>query len=206
MSPCEVRFSFGSSGMLAQQIRHGAEFDLYLSANEQYVDELLRGGALDSDSKTRYAQGRIGLWSRKQTTFANLGSIRSLSLANPQHAPYGLAARQALESQGLWDQVKGNAVYAENVRQALRFATTGNADAAIVAWSLIKDNGGQLLPAAWHQPIIQTAGIPRRSRNPEAARRMLRFLLSPPGQQLLAQFGFSPAPPIVRTRPVSPAR
>jgi molybdate transport system substrate-binding protein len=192
--------------MLAQQIRHGAEFDLYLSANEQYVDELLRAGSLAPNSKTRYAQGRIGLWSRKQKSFLRLASIRSLSLANPQHAPYGLAARQALESQGLWEQVKGRIVYAENVRQALRFATTGNADAAIVAWSLIKDNGGQLLPAEWHQAIVQTAGVPNRSRNPEVAHRMLRFLLSPTGQQLLVQFGFSPAPPTARTRPASPAR
>lgn len=203
---CRVRYTFGSSGMLAQQIRHGAEFDLYLSANEHYVDELIRAGGAHASSKVVYAQGRIGLWSAKNLALSDLPSLRALAMANPAHAPYGQAAKEALEQQGLWSRVANRMVFGENVRQALRFAETGNADAAIVAWSLVKDKGGQLLPAEWHKPILQTAAIPVRSRNREAAQKLLTFLLSPAGQRVLAQSGFFPAPTAPQSRSASPVQ
>jgi molybdate transport system substrate-binding protein len=192
--------------MLAQQILHGAEIDVFLSANERYIDELARVGAVDSTSKVVYAQGRIALWSAKKLTFKDLRTVRHLAIANPEHAPYGQAAKEALVSRGIWEAVRNRAVYGENVRQALQFAQTGNADAAVVAWSLVKDKGGELLPLEWHKPILQTAAIPVRSGNKDAARRLLTFLLSPQGQKLLVQHGFSPAPTIPQTRPASPAR
>ena len=203
---CSIRYTFGSSGMLAQQIRHGAEFDVFLSASERYVDELARTKSLEPGSKVLYAQGRIGLWSGKKLKFTELTSVRNLSIANPEHAPYGQAAKEALVNQGLWERIRTRVVYGQNVRQALQFAETGNADAAIVAWSLVKGKGGLLLPAQWHAPILQSGAIPARSRNKDAARKLLTFLLSPAGQKLLALNGFYPAPPIARTRPAFPVR
>lgn len=203
---CTIRFTFGSSGMLAQQIRHGAEFDVFLSANERFVDELVRDRAVDAISKVSYAEGRIGLWSKKRMNFAGLSQARAIAIANPGHAPYGQAAKEALEHEGVWNRVRQHIVYGENVRHALQYARTGNADAAIVAWSLVKDDGGQLLPAEWHKPIRQTAAIPVRSRNPEAAKRFLTFLLSSDGRKILGQAGFSPAPTTPQTQSASPAR
>jgi molybdate transport system substrate-binding protein len=192
--------------MIAEQIRHGADYDLFLSANEEYVDRLIRDGRANRSTKTRYATGRLGLWSTKSLRWNDLRSAKALAIANPQHAPYGSAAKQALEHEGLWSVLQDRIVYGENVRQTLQFAQTANADAAIVAWSLVKDKGGWLLPAEWHRPIIQAAVVPKRSRNPETAKRLLSFLLSSEGRKLLAEFGFFPVTPSPRTQPVSPAR
>ena len=135
---CSIRFTFGSSGLLAEQIRHGADYDVYLSANEAYVDRLIREGHAYPATKTRYAVGRIALWSAKSLIWRDLSRAKTLAIANPQHAPYGLAAKQALEHEGLWTLLKDRIVYGENVRQTLQFAQTANADASIVAWSLVK--------------------------------------------------------------------
>jgi molybdate transport system substrate-binding protein len=203
---CAIRFTFGSSGMLAEQIARGAEYDVFLAANERFVDRLVENKAVAIDSKVVYATGRIGLYSRKSLQWRDLRSVRTLAIANPQHAPYGLAAKQALEHEGLWQDLQKRVVFGENVRQALRFAETENADAAIIAWSLVKDKGAHLIPAEWHQPIVQSGAIPRQSGNPRAARQFLNFLLSADGQRLLTRYGFSPAPPTPQTRPASPAR
>jgi molybdate transport system substrate-binding protein len=183
---CSVEFSFASSGTLARQIRHGAEFDLFLAASRSYLEQL---GA-EVMSPTPYALGRLAVWSRKGLKWKDLNSAREIAIANPVHAPYGLAARQAMERQGLWPAIQEKVVYAENVRQALQFAATANADVALVAWSLVHKDAGQLLPASWHDPIVQTAAIPRRSRNPEAARRFLAWLTSEAGQRALVAGGF----------------
>lgn len=204
--PCRIRFTFGSSGMLAEQIAHGADYDVFLAANERFVDTLMQNKAALSGSKVVYAFGRLGLYSRKSLNWSDLRSVRTLSIANPQHAPYGLAARQALEHEGLWKELQKRIVFGENVRQALQFAETGNADAAIVAWSLIKDRGAYLIPNEWHATIVQSGAIPKQSRNPQAARRFLSFLLSADGRKLLAQYGFSPAPLTPQTQPSSPVR
>jgi molybdate transport system substrate-binding protein len=191
-----VRFVFASSGTLARQIQNGAPFDVYLSANEQFVKELAASGHLLPDSVQVYALGRLGLWSKS-------GRIRSLSdllaagilhvaIANPAHAPYGLAAKQVLENQGLWPGLSKKLVYGENVRQTLQFAESGNADAAITAWSLVFGRNGILLPAEWHSPIRQSGGIVRNSKNRETARRFLAFLTGPRGRDLLEKHGLSP--------------
>jgi molybdate transport system substrate-binding protein len=111
MAECTIRYTFGSSGMLSQQIQHGAEFDVFLSANEQYIDKLVNTGAVEPGSKIVYARGRIGLWSGKNITFGELASVRHLAIANPDHAPYGQAAKEALLHENLWEQVWKRTVY-----------------------------------------------------------------------------------------------
>jgi molybdate transport system substrate-binding protein len=192
--PCSVKFSIGSSGMLARQIRYGAPFDVYLSANKAFVDEVIAAGAADPATVTTYARGRIALWSRNPIDFHRLRSVQRLAIANPAHAPYGIAARQALERQGLWPTLQSKTVYAENVRQALQFAMSGNADAAIVSWSLVHDRGGRLLDESWHDPIIQTGVVPKRAANSKGGKRLLQFLKSPAGQKILADGGLTPVP------------
>lgn len=186
---CELRFSFGSSGALARQIRAGADFDVYLAASRTFVDDLVRDGMADRADVVLYARGRIAFYSKKGLEWDKLKQAERISIANPALAPYGVAAKQALERRGLWKDVESKIVYGENVRQAWQFAATGNADAGITSWSLVYDKGGKLLPAEWHDPIEQTGTIPRRSRHPKEARRFLDWLVSEAGQKVLGDHG-----------------
>jgi molybdate transport system substrate-binding protein len=186
----KIRFTLASSGSLKQQIENGAPFDVFLSANEQYVKDLAAAG-LVTDT-TIYAIGRIALWSPNGSV-ASLADLRKssvihLAIPNPQHAPYGVAARQALESQGVWKDVEPKIVYGENVRQALQFAESGNADAVITSWTLLIGKG-KLLPAEWHSPIRQTGAVVKSSSQPDAARRFLKFLVGPEAQKILNDGG-----------------
>jgi molybdate transport system substrate-binding protein len=190
---CEIRFSFGSSGLLARQIAAGADFDVYLSANERYVAELEREAHVLPETVTPYARGRLAVWSKRGLDWPDLGTAARISIANPAHAPYGVAARQALERRGLWESVSPRLVYGENVRQAWQFASTGNADATITAWSLVHDKGGRLVPESWHEPIIQAAAIPKRTRNLKKAKEFLNWLRSAHGAAALRGHGLDPA-------------
>jgi molybdate transport system substrate-binding protein len=192
-----VRFSFGSSGGLVRQIENGAPYDVYLSANERFVKEGLERGSLLGPPIV-YALGRIAIWSRgrRATTLEELANpaFQHIAIANPAHAPYGEAARQALQAKGLWKELEGRIVYGENIRQTLQYAETGNADAAIVAWSLVFNRGGVLVPEQLHQPIRQAGAVVKITAHPAEARRFLQFLRSPEGQRILGQFGlFAPA-------------
>ncbi|HWQ56171.1 MAG TPA: molybdate ABC transporter substrate-binding protein [Bryobacteraceae bacterium] len=190
----QVHFTFGGSGMLARQIEQGAPFDVFLSANQQFVENLTVAGRIQPGSARVYAQGRLALWSRsgKFRSLADLTNpkLLHLAIANPAHAPYGAAAQELLRRKGLWDGLAGKVVYGENVRQALQFAETGNADAVITAWSLVFDKGGILLPADSHTPIRQMGAVVQDTRNPQAAAAFLQFLAGPEGRKVLRRFGF----------------
>jgi molybdate transport system substrate-binding protein len=193
-----ARFSLGASGMLARQIENGAPFDVYLSANESFTRDLEATGKLAPGSVRVYAQGRLGLWSRsgRIRTLDDLlaPGIRHVAIANPLHAPYGMAAQQALKNRGLWEKLAGKIVYGENVQQALNFAETGNADAVLTAWSLVFDRGGVSLPANLHAPIRQVGAVVKSTRHPAAAFAFLNFLTGPEGRRLLSRFGLEPPP------------
>jgi len=186
-----VKFTLAATGSLAQQIRNGAPFDLFLSADERTTQDLVEDGHLDKGIVV-YAVGRLGLWSRDGTvgSFNDLKNpgVKFIAIANPEHAPYGIAARRALDSQGLWDTIQPKIVYGENVRQALQLAESGNADAVITSWTLLKGRG-VLLPAAWHDPIRQSAGVVKASGQQELAKRFLSFLTSAEGRKILEDGG-----------------
>jgi len=191
-SNVKVRFTLASSGSLARQIESGAPYDVLLSASEQYVRDLARSGAVDAATVTIYAQGRIALWSPDGAVraLADLArpDVQHIAIANPEHAPYGMAARQMLERRGLWKQVSPKLVYAENVRQALQFAESGNAEAVITSWTLLKGRGA-LLPAEWHDPIRQTGAVVKGSAQAGDARKFLAFLMSAAGRRILEDGG-----------------
>jgi molybdate transport system substrate-binding protein len=191
----KIRFTIGSSGSLARQIENGAPYDVFLSASEVYVRNLAASGHLDATTIVVYATGRIGLWSAD-------GSVRSLddltkahvkhiAIPNPEFAPYGIAARKTLETRGLWKQIEAKIVYGENVRQALQFAESRNADAVITSWTLLKGRG-TLLPAEWHDPIRQAGGVVKTSAQPVAAREFLKFLSGAEGRRILESGGLFP--------------
>ena len=192
---CPVRLVNGSSSVLAQQIDQSAQFDLFLSANAAYVDQLASNGKIVPSSVKPYAVGRLGvLWrDGKKHPLRELSTpaARYIALPNPKLAPYGAAAQEALEYAGLWGMVQSKVVYGENVRQALQLVESGNADAVITSDSLLQGKDADLIPADWHKPIVQKAGIVARSQNRDGAQRFLDFLLSENGQAILAKYGFS---------------
>ena len=189
-----IKWVTASSAILAQQIQHGAPYDVFLSANAQYVDRLQAAGKLDASFVAPYAVGRIAILWRggKHHAISDLGKdwVRFVALPNPKLAPYGVAAQQALEHAGIWTAVRPKIVYGENVRQTLQLFESGNADAVITSDSLLQGKDPQLIPADWHKPILQKAGIVTGSRNAEAARKFFAFLRGSGGQAVFAKFGF----------------
>jgi molybdate transport system substrate-binding protein len=201
-----VVFTFGSSGQLAQQLIEGAPMDLYASANAAFVEQVLDAGVGDPDTQATYAFGRITIWSpddawrdwRTLDELAADAAIRTVAIANPEHAPYGLAAKQAFESAGLWDAVEDELVYGENISDTQRLAATGNADVAIVALSLAlaADEAGDgtwvLLDDALHAPLQQdlvvTAADPDRAA---LANEFIEHVNSEAGRQVMRRFGFT---------------
>jgi molybdate transport system substrate-binding protein len=195
-SGLHVRFTLGSSGNLARQIENGAPYDVFLSANEEFAKQLEANGSAAPGSLRHYASGRLGLWSADGNVknLKDLTALRHVAIANPKHAPYGLAAEQALRASNLWDVLQPNLVLGENVRQTYELARTRNADATLTAWTLVKDAGGILISANLHSPVLQTAAIVKSTSHGETARRFIDFLLSPEGQQILSQYGLFPPP------------
>lgn len=195
-----VTFSFGSSGLLATQIRAGAPFDVFAAANASFVDGVVASGACDGRTKYRYGLGRVAIWSRAgraapPTSVAELADRRfgRIAIANPEHAPYGRAAKQALERAGVYDAVAPRIVLAENVRQALQFAETGNVDVAIVAWSLVVNdhtNPSTLVDAEMHAPIEQTLVVCDRGANTAGGRAFATYVASTEGRETMRRFGF----------------
>jgi len=200
----QVLLVFGSSGNLARQIEHGAPADLYLAASEQFVDDLIDRGVLFATSRTIYAVGWLALIGRPGMSppnqLSDLGDARftTIAIANPEHAPYGMAAREALTSAGAWTEFAPKLVYADNVAQAHQLVRSGSADAGLVALSLAIASGDSqpvTVDGVLHRPLHQTGGVVATSTRDRAAADFLRYLTGAAGQQALAQYGFgSPEP------------
>lgn len=196
----KVVFVFGSTGLLTRQIENGAPMDLFAAANVSYIDGLAQKGLIIPGTKQIYARGRITLWTTTDSplqiqTVADLArpEVKRIAIANPDHAPYGLAAQQALQRAGVWDQLKPKLVYADNIRQTLQYAETGNVDVAIVALSLSKESKGRwvLVPEQLHDPIDQALAVIKTTRNEAAARAFASFISGPRGREILGKYGFA---------------
>ena len=193
-----MTFSFGSSGQLAQQIANGAPFDLVASANVSYVNKVVAAGRADAHSKRTYAFGRIVIWSRR-AAYADLAdlaadtTVRKLAIANPDHAPYGVAAKQALQRAGVYEALRPRLVYGENASDTLRLAESGNADAAIVALSLATTSGGRwtLVPMRLHDPLEQALVVTSESdHRARLARQFADVVSSRQGRAVMRRYGF----------------
>lgn len=192
-------FNFGSTGQLTQQIESGAPVDLFAAANARFIEELERKDLILPDTKALYAQGRITIWTRadnalKLERIEDLAraDVRRVAIANPEHAPYGAAAREALQSTGVWEVVRPKLVFGENIMQTLQYAETGNVDAAIVALSISIGSDGRwsLVPQEAHQPLNQTLAVIRGARREAEARRFAAFINSPLGRSVMRRYGF----------------
>jgi len=201
----DLVFTFSSSGVLARQIENGAPYDLFLSANEEFLNQLVKKNKVVKEDIQIYAIGRIGLWAKsgaiRKMADLDQPAVRIIAVANPQLAPYGQAAMAAMAKTRILDNVKDKLVYGENIRQTQQFAETGNADCAILSWSLIYNKGGYLIPDNLHPAIRQVAApIRQKGKNIKLADSFIQFLQSPVGRSIFAQHGFNllPAPPSLR--------
>ncbi|MBE7555179.1 MAG: molybdate ABC transporter substrate-binding protein [Anaerolineales bacterium] len=195
----KVTFNFGSTGQLAQQIEQGAPVDVFAAANVSFVDELEQQGLTIPDTKALYARGRITLWTRADSPLKieriedlAKAEVKRVAIANPEHAPYGIAAREALQAAGIWQHVEPKLVFGENVAQTLQYAETGNVDAAIVALSLSTQSKGRyvLLPEALHQPLDQALAVITRTQLESQARQFATFINGPQGRSVMRKYGF----------------
>ncbi|MBL8145571.1 MAG: molybdate ABC transporter substrate-binding protein [Anaerolineae bacterium] len=195
-----VSFNFGSTGMLAQQIEEGAPVDVFAAANQAFIAELDEQGLVIPDSIALYAIGRITLWTRADSPLVLSGieevqdSVETLAIANPEHAPYGVAAREALQSAGIWEDIQPKLVLGENIAQTLQFAETGDVDAAIVALSLSIAAGDVgrwvLIPEELHNPLNQALAVVSATTHEAEARQFAAFVNSEAGRAVMRRYGF----------------
>lgn len=202
----EVRLVFGSSGNIARQIEQGSPVELFLSADEAFVFRLAEGGHT-RDRGALYAIGRIVLFTPPGSPVAAAGGLEALgaalaagrisrfAIANPEHAPYGRAAEQALRAAGLWEGLRPRLVLGENVSQAAQFALAGGSQGGIVAYSLVlapalAGRGAHaLLPEALHDPLRQRMVLTRRAG--PVASAFHDFLQQPAAREVMRRYGFT---------------
>jgi molybdate transport system substrate-binding protein len=200
-----VKLAFGSSGNFYRQILQGAPFQVFLSADEKYpLDLAARHLALDTGSL--YAVGRLALIVppgsplKPDGTLADLrgalaaGRVGRFAIANPEHAPYGVRAMEALQHAGLWEAIKPKLVLGENVSQAAQFALAGGSDGGIIAYSLAlapevaRRSRYSLIPQNWHQPLRQRAVLLDGAG--DGARRFYAYLREPSSRAIFRRYGF----------------
>jgi molybdate transport system substrate-binding protein len=191
-------FDFGSSGLLAKQIEQGAPFFLYAAANKAFVDQVVKTGKCDGATSQLYSRGRIVMWGKNGTP-ARLEELvdpkyKRIGIANPEHAPYGKAAEQAMRKAGIYDQVKDRLVLAENVQAAMTYAKEGSVDVAFVALSLAIANDTKAyitIEPDLHEPLEQTLVVCGKGPEADAARELAKYITSDDGRAIMEKYGFS---------------
>jgi molybdate transport system substrate-binding protein len=201
-----VKLSFGASGALTQQIQNGAPFDVFFSADMEYPRQLIAGGQAESATLYRYAVGRLVLWVPRNSPLdvEHKGmdvlldlSVKKISIANPQHAPYGRAAVAALKHYGLYEKVTGRLVLGENVSQAAQFVESGNAQAGFVAVAhaiapAMQGKGKYwIVPAEAYPPLDQGVVLISHSPHQQDAAAFLEYMKTAEVAAVLRRYGFS---------------
>jgi molybdate transport system substrate-binding protein len=201
-----VKLSFGASGALTQQIQNGAPFDVFFSADMDYPRQLIAGGQAESATLYRYAVGRLVLWvpadspldvEHKGMDVLLDPSVKKISMANPQHAPYGRAAAAALKHYGLYERVSDRLVLGENISQAAQFVESGNAQVGFVALAHAMAPAMQgkgkywMVPAEAYPPLDQSVVLISRSPHKQDAVAFLEYVKTAEVAALLRGYGFS---------------
>ena len=191
---------FGSSGLLAKQIENGGPYTLYAAASREYVDQVVKAGKCDGSTATLYSRGKLVVWT-KGAPLTKLDDLldprfKRIAIANPDHAPYGKAARAALEKAGLWDKLQDRIVLGENIQATMTYAREGSVDVAIVAQSLaVADHQGSSLPVdpSLYAPLDQVMVVCGATNSDEIAnaRKLSAFVMSSEGREIMTRYGFS---------------
>jgi molybdate transport system substrate-binding protein len=208
----KTRLTFGSSGNFFTQIQNGAPFDVFLSADIEYPQQLERAGLGEPGTLAEYARGHIVLWTRNDSgvdvrhglSVLAAPAVRRIAIANPDHAPYGRAAVAALRHEGLYESVRRKFVLGENIAQTAQFAQSGNADVGIVGLSLALapalTSAGKYfeIPETFYPAIAQAAIVVAGSKQKAAAKQFVQFLNSQAAAEVLQSAGFAVRRPVAR--------
>lgn len=194
--------AYGATGQFYTQIKNGAPFEVFLSADETTAEKLEKEGDSVKGSRFTYAIGTLALWSAKKGYVDAKGDVlkkneyQHLSLANPKAAPYGLAATQVLEKLKLTEATKAKIVEGQNITQAYQFVSTGNAELGFVALSQIYKDGkvssgsAWIVPASLHDPIKQDAVILNKGKDSAAAKALVEYLKGPKAAAVIKSYGY----------------
>lgn len=193
--------SSGGTGKLYAQIKNGAPFEVFLSADEATPAKLEQEGLGVAGSRFTYAIGKLVLWSPKpghvdpQGEVLKKGDFRHLAIANPKLAPYGRAAQEVLEKQGVWQPLQSRLVFGENIAQTHQFVSSGNAELGFVALSQIRQGSANqgsfwLIPQAMYAPIRQDAILLARGKGKTAAEQLLKYLKSDKAAAIIKHYGY----------------
>lgn len=194
--------SSGGTGKLHAQIKNGAPFEVFLSADEATPAKLEQEGLGVAGSRFPYAFGRLALWSPKpgyvdsQGNILKQGKFMHLAIANPKLAPYGRAAQEVLEKQGMWQALQPRLVFGENIAQTHQFVSSGNAELGFVALSQIRQDSAEqpgsfwLIPQALHAPLRQDAILLARGKGKTAAEQLLKYLKSDKATAIIKRYGY----------------
>lgn len=196
----KVDVVFGASGNLLTQIEQGAPFELFFSADSNYPQQLVAHGKAGGQP-VPYAQGHLVLWSASidmsHVQVADLAQPRfgRIAIANPQHAPYGKRAEQALRAAGVWDAVQSRLVFGENIGQTAQFAQSGNAQVGIIAESLALGStvkGSYVaVPTSLYEPLLQSFVLTQGGKGNALAQDFANFVQGPEARAIFKQYGFS---------------
>src|ERR1700722_3388636 len=201
-----IKISYGSSGNFFSQIKNGAPYDMFFSADVSFPKKLEAGGLIEPGSLYEYATGKLVIWGLSKSKLdINQGlkvlldpGISKIAIANPVHAPYGAAAVAAMQHEGIYDQVKGKIIQGDNILQTAQFVQSGNADVGLIALSLalappMKSAGRSFeIPSADYPPIIQAVVILKSAKDKDTAGKFLKFLKERATVALMQQYGFVP--------------
>lgn len=199
----KVSIAFGSTGKAYTQIMNGAPYDIYFAADMGYVQKLAEQGLTVTKPKP-YAYGRIGIWTLKNSGIdvskgmASLldPKVKRVAIADPSHAPYGVAAVNALKSQGYYDALKDRFALGENVSQVAQFIHSGAAEIGILPLSLskadvmTKEGNFYLLPENWHNHIIQGYALLKKGKDNPTAQKFVKFIATPQARAIFKKYGF----------------
>lgn len=197
-----LALSTGSTGKFYAQISNGAPFDVLLAADSETPRRMEQEKLAVSGSRFTYALGKLVLWSPKEDAVDDRGDVlrtgtfRRLSIANPRLAPYGAAAREAMERHGVWAPLQDRLVMGENIAQAFQFVATGNAELGFVAYSQVREPGKPvagsywLVPQSLYAPLRQDAVLLEHGAGNAVARSFLAFLRSAPARELIRSYGY----------------
>ncbi len=193
----KTKLTFGSTGLLSKQIIDGAPFDVFAAANVSFVEEVVDKASCDGGTKALYARGRIVMYTKQGEAPKDVAELADerfskIAIANPEHAPYGKAAKEALEKKGVWDKVKPKLTFGENISQTMQFADSGNVDVAIVALSLaiVADGKYALVDDALHNPLDQALVVCAKGERRAVAKSFAEFVGSPEGRTIMKRYGF----------------
>lgn len=197
----EVKAIYGSSGKFTAQIQNGAPFDMFFAADVNFPQTLKKEGQTSADPVV-YAIGRLVIWSSTtdatKLTLQKLSepAIRKVAIANPEFAPYGMRAKEALKSAGMWEKLQGKLVFGENIEHTAQMVSTGAADAGIIALSLAlnpamsKQGGYSLIDDGLHEPLAQAFVITKRAKDSALARRFAAYVQTPESRKIMESYGF----------------